>query len=253
MGTKKTDDRRAETLHEFDAALADYLGREAGFEAAVRELAAVRTDIARIEARRREIHDAMKKKFAGGVSIARPAGGAPVHLYTTTVRQVRPRAVPSAVIKKADPVLWEKAKTWKPFVTTKVPVSVSAAELGLGEYRLPPAPYKATDSIDVLVQRYQSPVFDVLAGLREREKAAVFELNRIRETVGDWDGAAVTFADGWQVGVRRWQYDSDELKRVAPDVWDSLAVESVITYDRLRTIDLSLAVAQGMLEISDLE
>lgn len=245
MASKTTDkDIRHETLAEFSAAVDDHYGKAMGLLDTVRTLAAARADIARLEARRKEIGAVRDQRFKQGTTIVRTGGGGGVYLYASETASARKKAVSSAVAKKSNPALWDRARTWKPFVRAAAP---SGVVLPLGTYKLPPVPTNHHDMAMVL-SFYGAPCFDALAGLRERENTAVARLHQLRD-VTDWDGAPIAFADGWEVGLHRLQYDSDRLRQIAPALWDELAVMTGGTSStRVRTMDLGLAIERGYVE-----
>ncbi|AEJ92826.1 hypothetical protein SEA_FOZZIE_66 [Mycobacterium phage Fozzie] len=252
-GTNLSKTVRPDTLGEFSIAVDEYFGREVGLYETVVNLAAVRFDIARLSERRSQLFDEIKARHARGQRLANlGGGGGRVYLYESVARRAPKRSVPSAVIKKADPKLWEAAKDWAPFVRAGAPKSIiDNGELPHGSYRLPPPPH-VRDDLDTIVQRYRSEVFDEIRRLGQRESEIVDALNKIRDTT-DWDGSPILFADGWEVATRRWQYSSDKLKEIAPGIWDRLAQESGGGVSKtVRMIDVELAIQHGMIELSDI-
>lgn len=244
MANTTEKDIRRETLTEFSAAVDEHYGKAMGLIDTVRTLAAARTDIARLEARRKEIGAVRDQRFKQGTTIVRTGRGDGVYLYTSSTTSARKKAVGSAAAKKADQALWLQARTWKPFVRAAAP---SGVVLPLGTYKLPPVPTRQHDMAMVL-SFYGAPCFDVLSDLRERERTAVARLHQLRAQT-DWDGAPITFADGWEIGLHRLQYDDEKLRQIAPELWERLAVMTGGTVStRVRTMDLSLAIERGYVD-----
>lgn len=218
MATKKSARQESMTLAEFDRAVNEHAGSNQAFAATVVALYNVRHEAALVAERRKECFERLKSCFARGERVAADHSG-------RLLRQTAPgepkvvRSVPSAVIKKCSPTLWEQAKEPVPYVQCKPPAKwpVAAVE------PLPEAPPEnaplaaALDAYEALAPRAKA--------LREMEEELVDRLKKIGANNG-WDGLPIEFADGWQVSLARMQYSSDKLARIAPETFAALAVET---------------------------
>lgn len=223
MTTTRSTTKIAPTLAQFSAALDLAAGRRAGFTEAVTTLAAVRARKAVVSARRAVVFDAIKEHHARGNLVV----GGGVVLKTTRPHPGRlVRAVPAAAAKKADARAWAAARRPKPHVQAKPSVAQAAvisadAEAAVGA--LPPVPHAST-TLAQLAQWYRDLSTKDLAN---EETAAVTALRVVGEATG-WDGLPVEFADGWKTSLYQLTYDSDALREVAPELWESLAVERTV-------------------------
>lgn len=212
-GEKRTESR---TLDQFDAAIDEYLGRTAMFASTVRALNSTRAEAAAVNVRRREIFEVLCSHYERGDRIAGSGNGRQLRRTNDVTRIVR--SVPSAAVKKAHPALWEQARVMKPFVQAASPRGYDTGAV----YRLVAVPdgrnlFETMSRYDELGPRSSR--------LRETEKALVDRLTKIGME-NNWDGAPIAFADGWKVSLCRLEYSSDRLALIAPEVFESLAVEN---------------------------
>lgn len=243
---------RPETLAQFSADVDAYYERAVGFADAVTRLAVVRATARRAEQRRKDIYEEVKKRHAQGagfVAQRRGVSGGGYFVRTVTSRVSTKRAVPSAVIQKAHPELWEQARVRVNRLAVTPPKTIELPVRGL---KLPPAGanLRLLDFAGV-IESYKSPLFDVLAALKDEETRVRGELEEIGQET-DWSGEELRFADGWNVALWRMEYSDAQLAKIAPKVWDGLAVEKQTGgTSRLDIMDLESAIAKGYVEEGD--
>lgn len=208
------------SLEQFSKAVDEHYGAPLGFAPAVRRLWLVRAQLAVITKRRQAIFALVKDHYAAGNRVA-AVDGASIHLrMTRPAPVVVKKAVPSAVIKKHDKKLWEAARVRAPYVTTIAPLVADDTVLP-NPAALPAVP--DAGDLPSLVRAYRAvPKTD---GLTSEETDAVDALEKIAANTS-WDGQAISFTDGWGVGLVQLRYSSDRLAEIAPDVYEQLAVET---------------------------
>ena len=211
-----------ETLDQYAAKLDAETGSPTGFAELVGELYVARHHISRLEDRRKAVYAEVKVRFARGneVVLDPRASGGGYHLREVTTKVTTYRAVESAAVKKSHPELWAASRVRKPWVSAKAPETYPVPEL-----RLPPAgAVLRTLDLTTLMQHYKAPAFERIAELEAEVKELGAQLTQIAEAT-TWSGELTKFADGWTAAVYQLTYDSDELRRRDPKLWDRLAVE----------------------------
>lgn len=214
------------TLDQFDAQLNDHAGEAVGFADTVRRLRAVRANLTAGETRRKELREV--------VAAAHDAGAGRTNKWRVAVftGPTRPKpGVPSAVLKKHNPRLWDRARVLTPWVTVTAPPTADPVDR---ELWLPPEPGRG--SLD--------PVFDGLsrlsAGMADFRREENELKDRLRDIAHDngWNGLPIVMADRWTVGLTTLRYSSDALRELDPETFDRLAVtpEQVT---RLRIVPVS--------------
>lgn len=212
MTISKSARQEALTLVQFDAAVDAHAGSPQLFAATMRGLRMVRAEAAALASRRAEVFDVLKDYYARGITTDR---GTHLVLKQTTPKPGRVhRAVPSAVLKKACPTLWEQAKVRVPYVQAKSAEPTAV----VSSVRVPRGCRLAT-----VIEVYQG-FAEPAAALRASEASMVARLKKIGADNG-WDGLPIEFSDGWLVGLERMQYSSDRLAEIAPETFAALAVD----------------------------
>lgn len=215
--TMTTASKTPVSLDQFDANLDAQVGARQEFAATVRGLAAVRHELAGVQARRREIFEVIKAHFERGD--CRPSDGSDRMLRITKPAAVHRKTAPSAVVKKRDKALWEAARIVTPYVQAAPPKThIQRAVEGL-----PGVPDGRDLAVTMAAYQLLAPR---IKQLNLAEEAAVDALKKIGANTG-WDGLPQEFADGWKVSLVHLQYSSDRLAEIAPQLFAELAVESV--------------------------
>jgi hypothetical protein len=223
-------DLRSETLAKFSRKVDQHTGRAVGFDRLVIQLASTRMQIAELKRSRAVLFDKIKNAYDAGM---RSVGGGEYQLrMTKSAEPTTYLAVSSERVKRANEAAWERAKIDKQFISVRPPSGVLlspnteiAADIAIdAAARLARAAWNDTGE---LVKAYKEhPAWAVLKSLRDIESETIEQLDKIGADNG-WDGYAMTFADGWTVGLRRRQFSSERLEEIAPDVFDQLATPKI--------------------------
>lgn len=219
------------TLSQFSDQLDRDLGRRAEFASTVRELYVTRTQLAYLREARRPLFERIVAGYDDGHRIV-TGSGYELRCTAAGVPMVY-RAVDSAAAKKADKVAWAAAAVEVPYVSAKAPGLVDEQfRAALSEWNLNGlTDFNTAPSLTLAaaVRAYKEhPAWAQLKGLRAVEVTLVTELTALRDDPRvDWDGMALTFADGWSASVVRRQYSSERLAEVAPALFERLAVTKV--------------------------
>ena len=136
------------------------------------------------------------------------------------------RHVNASKVNKAHPRLWEAAKVPTPYVSFSLTSSdymqqCARAEIAVGPSYDAPIRTEGLRS-DVLAARYLAVPSTKL--LRAQFADTLTKIEDVARLAA-WDGLPVKFEDGASVQLKRMQYSSDQLKIIAPELWESLAEE----------------------------
>ena len=138
---------------------------------------------------------------------------------------VTKRAVSSAQVSKAHPRLWEAAKVPTSYVSFSLSerdqrMAVARADMAVGTADPALRPGMRLDDLAALYMAVPKS-----KPTRQRLDNVLSTINGVA-AMAAWDGLLVTFDDGASLQLKRLQYSSDQLKIIAPELWESLAVES---------------------------
>lgn len=217
MATTKID----QTLLGFSRYLDDLAGEELRFAGKVQHLAVMRREVALIQAAKAPIWDTLKGLYESGRV---PTFDGRVLKSTAPTPVTTKRAVPSAVIKKREPRMWEAARVLSPYVSVKA--------VGIDEHITQTEAERAVGTLPTFDDpRYPDQVaraylaFPKQQPIKDRIEVLAAELRAIAARFA-WDGTARVFDDGWTVALTQLKYDSDRLRDISPELWEKLAVET---------------------------
>ena len=216
MSTRKAPAKKAASA----APLPKFANQVEPFRQTVITLATTRAQIAQLSKARKAIHERLNDAYERGV---RELRGGYTLKQTSAGEGSEYLAVSSAAAEKADKAAWQRAKMPKPFVQAKPPEQLAAVLRNdqWVAHIAPELPENADIEQAAAVYR-EHPAWDVLKQLRELEAECVERLDKLGAEFG-WDGLPLVFSDGWTVGLKRMQFDSDRLYLVAPELFDRLA------------------------------
>lgn len=156
--------------------------------------------------------------------------GATVRFGDRILKQTKPtavkieRSVSSAQVSKAHPRLWEAAKMPTPYASFALnerndALIVARVHEAVGSADVPLQPGMRLD--DLASMYLSEPSTKELVKRKDITMAKLDDIARLAM----WDGLPVTFTDGGSVQLKRLQYSSDQLRIIAPELWETLAVE----------------------------
>lgn len=207
-----------ETLAQFAAQIDDHLGREAGFEQAVRDYRRHTDLAAALSARgelRAEIHARIERLIENKTALI---DGQPIR----RVRRGGQRrlVLRSEIVKQVNPGLWDASRSNARILSIKLALA--------GKPRIPRPPMTMTADVWAA---YELTKKRCTAAKRAAETARLQLLTILDDVEDTWNGVPKLTSDGWTVGAQ-WQlrFSADKCKTLAErdeiDLSDMISVET---------------------------